>query len=77
LGMPSMTNSRKLSFVDRDDFAGWACSECGWTFRPPETDVTRGTDTLDNLILRSQQLAEQAFAAHACANSQDYKSKTC
>jgi hypothetical protein len=73
-----MTNSRKLSFVDRDDFAGWVCSECGWTFRPPETDATRGADTLDSFIRRSQLLADDAFAAHACTNSQNrQKAKAC
>ena len=72
-----MTNSRKLSFVDRGDFAGWVCSDCGWTFRPPESGATRGTDSLDSFIRRSQLLADQAFASHVCAISRLKKSAAC
>jgi len=61
---------RKLKLVERPDFAGWACSNCGWTFRIPE-QVT--SSSLDDLIRQTEAIRDAAFDAHACSSHQQQK----
>lgn len=56
--------SRKLQLVERADFAGWACSGCGWVFNIP-TGIK--SESLDDLIREIEARRDAAFAAHACA----------
>ena len=37
---------RRLEWVERNNFQGWACSECAWVFNP--SDPVKG-DSLDDM----------------------------
>jgi len=55
---------RKLVWVERQDFQGWACTECAWAFNPLGPVV--GT-SIDEMKAHYEQQRAKEFAAHVCA----------
>ncbi len=59
------SSSRKLVWVEGQNFEGWGCSECAWFFGisgPPSGK------SLDEMKLNFQVQLSEEFASHACAN---------
>ncbi len=54
---------RKLVWVERQNFQGWACTECSWVFNPSGPLVGR---TIDEMKIQYEQERDKEFAAHAC-----------
>lgn len=57
---------RKLEWVERDNFHGWACSECAWVFNP--AGPPHG-ESLDQMIREFEQQRAKEFASHVCAEN--------
>jgi hypothetical protein len=55
---------RKLVWVERQDFQGWACSECAWAFNPSGPLVGK---SIDEIKMRYEQQRDKEFASHLCA----------
>ena len=55
---------RKLVWVERQDFSGWACSECAWVFDPAGPPIG---ESLDEMISHYEQKRERGFRSHVCA----------
>jgi hypothetical protein len=55
---------RKLVWVRRLNFQGWACSECAWTFSPSGPPVG---ESLDQMKTHFELQRDKEFASHACA----------
>ena len=57
---------RKLVWVERTNFQGWACTECGWVFNASWPLV--GT-TIDEMKTKFGEERDKEFASHVCAIS--------
>jgi hypothetical protein len=55
---------RKLVWVTRQRFEGWACSECAWIFSPLGPLVG---GSIDDMKTRYEQQREKEFTSHVCA----------
>jgi hypothetical protein len=55
---------RKLVWVERTNFQGWACSECAWVFSPSWPLV--GT-TVDEMKKKFGEERDKEFESHVCA----------
>jgi rubredoxin len=55
---------RKLVWLERQDFQGWACSECAWVFNPSGTPAGR---SLDEMKQNYEQQRDKEFTSHVCA----------
>lgn len=55
---------RKLVWVERPNFQGWACTECAWVFNATWPLV--GT-TLDEMKAKFGEERDKKFASHVCA----------
>jgi hypothetical protein len=55
---------RKLVWVERQTFQGWACSECAWVFNPVGTPAGK---SLDEMKRNYEQQRDKEFASHVCA----------
>jgi hypothetical protein len=55
---------RKMIWVESARSAGWACSECAWTFNP--WGPPRG-DSLDEMKQDFERQRDKEFASHDCA----------
>ncbi len=55
---------RKLVWVERQNFQGWACTECSWVFSPLGPLVGQ---TIDEMKMHYEQQREKEFASHVCA----------
>ena len=55
---------RKLVWVERQNFQGWACTECAWAFNPLGPVVGK---SINDMKLRYEQQRDKEFAAHVCA----------
>ncbi len=55
---------RKLVWVERPNFQGWACSECGWAFNPsgPPFGIS-----MDEMMEHFEQQRDKEFKSHVCA----------
>ena len=58
-GMP-----RKLIWVERQNFHGWACSACAWLFNPAGPPVG---ETMAEMQIHFEQRRDKEFASHVCA----------
>jgi hypothetical protein len=58
-----MQTRRKLVWVERPDFAGWACSDCDWTFVVPAAPAG---EHLGSVVADVESLMEKGFASHLC-----------
>ena len=57
------SSSRKLVWVEMQNFQGWGCSECAWVFNPsgPPTG-----ESLDEMKRNFEVQLSEEFASHAC-----------
>jgi hypothetical protein len=55
---------RKLVWVEKGNFLGWACTECAWTFNPIGPLVG---ESIDEMKMNYQQQRDKEFASHVCA----------
>ena len=55
---------RKLVWVEKENFLGWACSECAWAFNPlgPLVD-----ESIDEMKMHYELQRDKEFATHICA----------
>ena len=56
--------SRKLVWVEGQNFEGWGCSECAWVFNPSNPPIGK---SLDEMTRHFQAQLFEEFASHACA----------
>jgi rubredoxin len=62
LGMDA--TGRKLVWVKREDFQGWACSQCTWRFNPAGPLVG---ESIDEMKTHYEEQRDQEFKSHVCA----------
>ena len=55
---------RKLVWVERENFQGWACSECAWAFLPLGPLVG---ESIDEMKRHYGQQRDKEFTSHGCA----------
>jgi len=55
---------RKLVWVERRNFQGWACTECAWVFNPLGPLVG---ETLEEMKTHYEQQRAKEFTSHLCA----------
>jgi rubredoxin len=55
---------RKLVWVERPNFQGWACSECAWVFSPSSPIVG---NSIEEMKTKFGQERDKEFASHVCA----------
>jgi hypothetical protein len=55
---------RKLVWIERQTFQGWACSECAWAFKPSGALVGA---SIDEMKLDYERERDKEFTYHACA----------
>jgi len=55
---------RKLVWIKKQDFQGFACSECNWAFQPCGALVGQ---SLDEMKEKYEAQRDKEFAAHVCA----------
>ena len=56
---------RRLEWVERPNFQGWACTECAWVFNPSGPLVGGSIDEMKTLF---GQQRDKEFASHVCAD---------
>ena len=55
---------RKLLWVERQNFHGWACSECEWVFNSAGRPIG---ESLDEMVSHYEQQRDKEFTGHVCA----------
>jgi hypothetical protein len=55
---------RELIWVERQNFQGWACSECAWAFNSSGPLIGK---TLDEMKMHYQDQRDKEFKSHICA----------
>jgi len=55
---------RKLAWVERPNFQGWACTECAWVFR---ASSPLAGETIDEMKAKFEEERDKKFASHVCA----------
>jgi len=55
---------RKLIWVERQNFLGWACTECAWAFNPIGPLVG---ESIERMIVDYKQQRDKEFTSHVCA----------
>jgi hypothetical protein len=55
---------RKLVWVERQNFQGWACSECAWAFNSLGPLVG---ESIDEMKMHYELQRDKEFATHICA----------
>jgi hypothetical protein len=55
---------RKLLWVERENFQGWACTECAWMFNP--TGPPAG-GSIEQMKMLYEQQRNREFRTHVCA----------
>jgi hypothetical protein len=55
---------RKLIWVERPNFHGWACSECAWEFNSARPPIG---ESLEEMQRHYEQRRDKEFASHVCA----------
>jgi hypothetical protein len=56
---------RKLVWVQRQNFHGWACTECAWVFNPSGPLIGK---SIDERKMHYQQQRDKEFTYHVCAD---------
>jgi rubredoxin len=57
---------RNLVWVERQNFQGWACTECAWVFNPSGPPSGESIDEMKtNYTLRR----DKEFTSHVCADN--------
>lgn len=57
--------SRKLIWTEQERFRGFACSECGWSFKPPGAPIGK---SFDEMMRNFELQRDKEFASHVCAD---------
>jgi hypothetical protein len=57
--------SRKLVWVEQQNFRGFGCSECGWRFKPRSS--LSGT-SFDEMMRKFELQRDKEFILHACTD---------
>jgi hypothetical protein len=55
---------RKLVWIEKQGFQGWACSECAWVFNPLGPLVGK---SIDEMKTHYEQQRDKEFTSHVCA----------
>jgi rubredoxin len=55
---------RKLVWVERQNFQGWACTECAWVFDPVGPVVGQ---SIEEMKEHYEEQRDKEFASHDCA----------
>jgi hypothetical protein len=55
---------RKLVWIQKHNFQGWACSECTWVFNPLGPLVG---ESIDEMKTHYEQQRDEEFTSHVCA----------
>jgi rubredoxin len=55
---------RELIWIERHNFHGWACSECGWVFRPLGSLVD---ESIHDMKRHYEEQRDKEFKSHVCA----------
>jgi hypothetical protein len=55
---------RKLVWVERQYFHGWACTECAWAFNSLGPLVGK---SIDEMKMHYEQQRDKEFTSHVCA----------
>jgi hypothetical protein len=55
---------REMVWVERQNFQGWACSECAWAFKPSGPLIG---ESLDKMKMQFQEQRDREFKSHVCA----------
>jgi hypothetical protein len=63
---------RKLVWVERPNFLGWACSECPWVFNPIGPPIG---ESLAEMQRHFEQKRDKEFASHVCAEHRTTRSR--
>jgi rubredoxin len=54
---------RKLAWVERQNFQGWACTECAWVFDPSGPLVG---ESIEDMKMQYEKERDKEFASHVC-----------
>jgi len=54
---------RKLVWVERQNFQGWACTECAWVFNALGPLVGQ---SIDEMKMNYEKQRDKEFASHVC-----------
>ena len=57
--------SRELVWIEQPHFRGFACSECGWRFKPSGTPTGA---SLDEMMHKFELQRDKEFTSHVCAD---------
>jgi hypothetical protein len=60
----SVAMRRELKIIEREEYFGWGCSQCGWEFKP--IGPPRGLN-LEAMVDKLRLRRDQEFASHVCA----------
>lgn len=55
---------RKVVWTERQNFQGWACTECAWTFNPIGPLVGESIDEMKRIYAQQR---DKEFKSHVCA----------
>jgi hypothetical protein len=55
---------RKMVWVKKQDFQGWACSECAWAFNPTGPVVGK---SIVEMMQHYELQRDKEFTSHVCA----------
>jgi hypothetical protein len=56
---------RKLVWAEGQNFQGWACTGCAWTFNPSGPPVGK---SIDEMKVHYEQQRDNEFRFHVCAD---------
>ena len=56
--------SRKLVWVESQNFQGWGCSGCAWAFKPDGLPIG---ESIDEMKMHYERQREREFTSHVCA----------
>jgi hypothetical protein len=57
---------RRLVWVERSNFQGWACAQCEWTFDPSEIPTGKSIGEMKEKYERQR---DEEFKLHVCAEN--------
>jgi hypothetical protein len=58
------TMRRRLVWVERQNFQGWACTDCAWAFNPAGPLVGK---SIAEMKMQYEQQRDKEFTSHVCA----------
>ncbi len=61
---------RRLEWIERENFEGWACTECEWKFIPVGPFYG---ESIDELKTNFELQRDKEFRSHVCAEHRSAK----